>query len=654
MDESHTADSLLRLESARLQNVMDESHTADSLLRLDSAHLCNSLLHRIRLIQGRTNLNFNEPHFIESKDSSVRQTKDIIQSIKEGLKKGCSELIQSYESNNRFHSETNASLTEKLNKKNNKVKRQIQKSSSDKIESKQFRNKKGDIHEVAQFCEGNTGKQPEIASGIKLSQIFLNNAETQGELQQVSSTISNKGNKKKKKRKHKGENDSNSSLTQSRSKCDLKKASQQGDATSPKLKSRKTKSKRNKRRIECSGDESDVEEDVSNFKMGEEGSNPNLQNEDKPRRKLRNKQRPKSPTLAAMRRHDRPLIPDFKDMVSSTIARLNTVNESVQKVIEDSLSSSSSLTKKCSFPTIKSSGNTPYVQPTLMAQNLNPKDASVSSISWSTVTITNANENSEISAVTRTEKSPPKKAATSRKSSDSKSKPQTPEIPQPPAACAEQIPPKKKAKSPHSENKIKKSDEKVTSSNVEKEVAPKKKKEAKKKEESAEPVSSLKKTGKKKKSKNVVNFNTVPEVVPNYTPEPTTVTLPPKSAKSVRAALNESLIVTQAKPKTATKSSREDSGKIGQTKSKHDNRRISSARAHRNVQSREDSGKIGQTKSKHDNRRISSARAAALERTGTSTKKWCPKLKAPGTYRQRNRVKCLSALGRCCKRTPRI
>lgn len=284
-----------------------------------------------------------------------------------------------------------------------------------------------------------------------------------------------------------------------------------------------------------------------------------------------------------MRRHDRPLIPDFKDMVSSTIARLNTVNESVQKVIEDSLSSSSSLTKKCSFPTIKSSGNTPYVQPTLMAQNLNPKDASVSSISWSTVTITNANENSEISAVTRTEKSPPKKAATSRKSSDSKSKPQTPEIPQPPAACAEQIPPKKKAKSPHSENKIKKSDEKVTSSNVEKEVAPKKKKEAKKKEESAEPVSSLKKTGKKKKSKNVVNFNTVPEVVPNYTPEPTTVTLPPKSAKSVRAALNESLIVTQAKPKTATKSSREDSGKIGQTKSKHDNRRISSARAHRNV-----------------------------------------------------------------------
>lgn len=76
---------------------------------------------------------------------------------------------------------------------------------------------------MAQFCEGNTGKQPEIASGIKLSQIFLNNAETQGELQQVSSTISNKGNKKKKKRKHKGENDSNSSLTQSRSKCDLKK-----------------------------------------------------------------------------------------------------------------------------------------------------------------------------------------------------------------------------------------------------------------------------------------------------------------------------------------------------------------------------------------------------------------------------------------------
>lgn len=75
------------------------------------------------------------------------------------------------------------------------------------------------------FYEG-TEKQAEISSGIKLSQIFLNNQEQQ-ELQPVSSTvINNKPNKKKKKRKRKqDENDSNSSLTQTPSKCDLKKVS---------------------------------------------------------------------------------------------------------------------------------------------------------------------------------------------------------------------------------------------------------------------------------------------------------------------------------------------------------------------------------------------------------------------------------------------
>ncbi|GJQ79828.1 hypothetical protein Trydic_g23292 [Trypoxylus dichotomus] len=531
------------------------------------------------MIQGRTNLNFNEPHFIQS-SNNIYNTKDIIRCIKENLHKGCTELMKTCEETT--DSDTTSSITGKDNNRKPR-KRLAQKTNLDKDDKddlKQLKTKKRNVEDIINYSEGG-----EALSVIKLSQIFADEQKSPSvSIVNINNAKSGDNSKRKKRRRRRDVVASNSSLTLSYSKCDVTKVSH-GDATPAKTKPRKIRM-RHARKRDCSGDESDIEDSLSTSVIDQQNAS---QYQLKPRRKLRTKHPGK---VGSVRFEEAP---DIKAMVCSTIARLDNVKNSVQKVIEESLSSGSSRKSSvCSVHTM-----------TLPIQN-NTLDASVSSLNWSTVTMTN--NTSQISVMTQKPSNTGGRQVTVKKTTKRTSIPKTtkhpaPEASQPirpspaavsvvsvtekPSAKIEDIAQKQskktfKQRQQGDSRKVKDEIEKALV--VEREISVKKKKSVKVKEVvTLEPVPSVKKIAKKKKGKKKdhVNFN-----IPDTTVECSTVALP-QTKPAVKSEKNQAKQLTPSPEKvsTAKKAVREEIASGTVNKAKADStRRVNSAKIYRNVQ----------------------------------------------------------------------
>lgn len=294
-----------------------------------------------------------------------------------------------------------------------------------------------------------------------------------------------------------------------------------------------------------------------------------------------------------MQKNQKPKTPNITDIVTSTIARLNTVNESVKKVIEDSLSSPSETTSFASLSTITTL--TPLKIPRQPHNSPTDPQLSTSSLNWSTVTndvsdatVIQKPSTTEKSPVTETKKIPPKKIAKVKPQlvKEEMSPPQSTVVIEQVSPRLEEIistKPKIKKNAEEKENPINKEVKEV------KEVpTPRKKKSVKPKEpQQIEPVSSMKKSSKKagNKKKEHVNFAATPEVVPDYVPPQATTPAVKTPVISVRETIKGP--ATPEKPPSPTKSIREEvANNISKKPKAEFTRRVSSAKMSRNVHKR--------------------------------------------------------------------